>query len=109
MEEIYNRLATIDKICYSQEFGINQEKKKRIVSQVVRKYYNKLQGYKYCDNPENIKIGSYIKYISLDTDKINFGLVTNITKQYDANISFVMKSTFNGKFWKIYPYKYYLF
>jgi len=109
MQEIYNRINAIDKVCYSQEYGLNAETKRKIVEQVVRKFCDKLKGYKYCDNPEKIKIGYYIKYINYDMDKVNYGLVINITKQYNENISLIMKSTFNNKYWKIDPYKYFLF
>lgn len=109
MDEIYNRINKIDKICYSQEHGISVNERRKFVEQVINKYYDSLVNYKYCDNPENIKIGSYIKYVNMDMTKINYGLVTNITKQYNETITFVIKSTFNNKYWKLDPYKYYLF
>jgi hypothetical protein len=99
----------LDKICYSQQYGASIEDKKKIITYVVKKYYNNLIGYKYCDNPENIKKGQYVKYISNDMKKINYGLIINVTRMYNENVTFTIKSTFNNSYWKIDPYKYYIF
>lgn len=109
MQDIYNRIAEIDKICYSQQFGIDSNQKLRAIEQVVTKFKDNLTGYKYCDNPENINKGSYIKYIDMAMTKICYGLVIDVYQKSGENISYSLKSTYSNKYWKIDPYKYYIF
>lgn len=103
-----SRLQNIDKICALYDNSNNAQKIQYVLTNIVKKYYKKLKGYKYCKSIDNIKKGFYVKYIDYDGNKIRHGVCVQIIECNKSHI-LLLKSLFNGVYWKINPYSFFVF
>jgi hypothetical protein len=84
--------------------------KKNDVIDKIRILYNKeLDEYDLINNTNNLKEGNFLKYISLDLNKITYGIIIKLeTYEYNSGINTIMLKH-NNRIWKIKPSKYYIF
>lgn len=100
-----NRLNRIKEL----SFQCSNNKKKNINDNINNIYNKELLGYELINNTCDLKEGNFLKYISLDLNKITYGIIIKLEK-YECNdgIKTIMLKH-NNNIWKIKPSKYYIY
>lgn len=87
----------------------SNNKKNDVIDKIRIIYNNELDDYDLINNTNNLKEGNFLKYISLDLNKITYGIIIKLeTYEYNSGINTIMLKH-NNNIWKIKPSKYYIF
>jgi hypothetical protein len=101
-----NRLNRIKELSLE---SCNNNINNNIINKLFIKYKNELDGYDFVENNDNLKEGNFLKYISLDLNKITYGIIVKLEK-YTCNTGInIIMLKHNKNIWKIKPCKYYIF
>ena len=100
-----NRLNRIKEL----SLQCSNNKKNDVIDKIRIIYNNELDDYDLINNTNNLKEGNFLKYISLDLNKITYGIIIKLeTYEYNSGINTIMLKH-NNNIWKIKPSKYYIF
>jgi hypothetical protein len=101
-----NRLNRIKELSLE---SCNNNINNNIINKLFIKYKNELDGYDFVENNDSLKEGNFLKYISLDLNKIIYGIIVKLEK-YTCNTGInIIMLKHNKNIWKIKPCKYYIF
>ena len=80
-----------------------------IIEKLFNRYKKELEGYNFVNSNDKLKEGNFLKYITLDQNKITYGIIVKLEKyKCNSGINIIMLKH-NNNIWKIKPCKYYLF
>tara|TARA_A100000164_G_C21691461_1_gene669148 strand:- start:15 stop:395 length:381 start_codon:yes stop_codon:yes gene_type:complete len=100
-----DRLNRIKELCIQ----CTNNKTNDVIDKIQNIYFKELNEYKLISNTNNLKEGNFLKYISLDLNKITYGIIIKLEKyEYNSGINTIMLKH-NNNIWKIKPSKYYIY
>lgn len=86
-------------------------KQQYIFEEINNKFNKKLKYYEYVENPNELQLGQYIRYVHLDKSKLSMvGRIIKLEMSDSNNLEYIILfDNIHQSFWKIRPNKYYIY